>query len=325
MPDKSILIVEDEAIVAMTIEDTLHEMGYSVVGQAANAEDALRLARDKKPDLILMDIHIQGDRDGIITAEEINTRYGIPIIYLTAYSDDETIQRAAKTRPYGFLTKPFRKNEMYSTIEMALYKHRIIQQEENLEPAESIERSSAATIAPDGYEKVLLDRIGIPIFVLSRDMRLVYYNKPLETFFDKTGCLDPRLRRSVFEIAPPSIIGYPKDYRIVFETNHTNHIEKMIMVDGSNVSIRLVIISMPGRDELSDNVAVVIKDISRERAITRRVGEMYEHYENLLTKIGGIMRISKKKEDPDMREINMLLNEIVITLAKMDPKHLRNS
>ena len=325
MPDKSILIVEDEAIVAMTIEDTLHEMGYSVVGQAANAEDALRLAKDKRPDLILMDIHIQGDRDGIITAEEINARYGIPIIYLTAYSDDETIQRAAKTRPYGFLTKPFRKNEMYSTIEMALYKHRIIQQEVSIEPAEPVDGCPSKTSGSDGYGSVLLDRIGIPIFVLSRDMRLVYYNRPLETFFNKTGCLDPRLRRSVFEIAPPSIIGYPKDYRIAFETNHTNHIEKTITLDGSNVSIRLVVIPMSGIDELSGDVAVVIRDITREQTISRRVAEMYEHYENLLTKIGGIMRISRKKEDPDMREINMLLNEIVITLAKMDPKYLRNS
>jgi hypothetical protein len=214
---------------------------------------------------------------------------------------------------------------MYSTIEMALYKHRIIQQEVSIDQTEPVEGCPGETAGSDGYEKVLLDRIGIPIFVLSRDMRLVYYNQPLETFFNKTGCLDPRLRRSVFEIAPPSIIGYPKDYRIVFETTQTNHIEKMISLDGSNVSIRLVVIPMAGSDELSDNVAVVIRDISRERAISRRVGEMYEHYENLLTKIGGIMRISRKKEDPDMREINMLLNEVVITLAKMDPKNLRNS
>ena len=126
MPDKRILIVEDEAISVMTLEDSLHEMGYSVVGNAANASDAIKLAEEFRPDLILMDIHIKGDMDGIETAELINSRLHIPIIYLTAHSDEKTIERATKTMPYGYLIKPFRMKEMYSTIEIALYKHRIM-------------------------------------------------------------------------------------------------------------------------------------------------------------------------------------------------------
>ena len=123
MSDKRILIVEDDAIVAMTIEDSLHEMGYSVVGRAANANDAIKIAEDEKPDLILMDIRIQGDRDGIEAASEISRAYNIPIIYLTAYADKELLDRAKQTEPYGYIIKPYDERDLQSVIEMARYKY----------------------------------------------------------------------------------------------------------------------------------------------------------------------------------------------------------
>ncbi len=122
--DKKILIVEDESIVAMALKDTLQSFGYTVVGTAIRGTDAIRLANETWPDLILMDIRIQGAMDGIETAERINAFYDIPVIFLTAYSDDGTLSRAIKTRSYGFLTKPFNERELYSNIEMAINKHR---------------------------------------------------------------------------------------------------------------------------------------------------------------------------------------------------------
>ena len=118
MPDKRILIVEDETIVAMTIEDALQTMGYAVVGTVSTSEDAIKMAGTTRPDLILMDIRIQGEKDGIATAEEITAMYHIPIVYLTAHADETTFRRAMKTQPYGYLTKPFRDRELHSTIEM---------------------------------------------------------------------------------------------------------------------------------------------------------------------------------------------------------------
>jgi len=104
--EKNILIVEDQAIVAMTIETQLEELGYKVAGIAASGQEAILLAREKKPDLILMDINLEGTMDGITAAEHISLFLDSPIIYLTAYSDGETIRRAGLTSPFTYLTKP---------------------------------------------------------------------------------------------------------------------------------------------------------------------------------------------------------------------------
>ncbi|MFA7694348.1 MAG: response regulator [Methanoregula sp.] len=124
MSQKKILIVEDEAVTAMELEETLKRRGFEVVGTATNGNDALRIAKERWPDLILMDIRIQGPMDGIETADQINIFYDIPVIFLTAYSDDLTISRAIKTKSYSFLLKPFNEKALFSNIEMAINKHR---------------------------------------------------------------------------------------------------------------------------------------------------------------------------------------------------------
>lgn len=116
-----ILLVEDESIVAADIEDALKRQGYAVVGTAGTGERAIQLADEKRPDLILMDIRLQGPLSGIEAAEAIGNRHSIPIIYLTAYSDETTLQRAKVTQPYGYLLKPFGGRELHAAIETALY------------------------------------------------------------------------------------------------------------------------------------------------------------------------------------------------------------
>jgi len=124
---RRILIVEDEAITSVLLEKTLKELGYEVVGSAFDGEEAINLVREKQPDIILMDIRIQGDMDGIETAKKIYTEYKIPIIYLTAHSDDETIKRAVESGPFGYLIKPFKERELYSNIEMVAHKQKLYQ------------------------------------------------------------------------------------------------------------------------------------------------------------------------------------------------------
>ena len=118
----TLLIVEDEAIVAMDLREQLLGLGYQVCGIASNADKAIALARQHRPDLVLMDIVIKGDRDGVETAEVIGRSLHIPVVFLTAYSDANTVERAAKTAPYGYLTKPFQTKELRAAIEVALYK-----------------------------------------------------------------------------------------------------------------------------------------------------------------------------------------------------------
>jgi AmiR/NasT family two-component response regulator len=118
-----VLVVEDEGIVAKGIQNMLHRLGYDVLGVVSSGTDAIKKAAETHPDVVLMDIVLEGDVDGIEAAEQIRVRFGIPIIYLTAYADEKTLQRAKLTEPYGYIIKPFNESELHAVIEMAFHKH----------------------------------------------------------------------------------------------------------------------------------------------------------------------------------------------------------
>jgi PAS domain S-box-containing protein len=119
----SILIVEDNNIVMLELKDRLEEMGYNILDTCSSGPDAIKKAELHKPDLILMDIRLKGDMDGIETSAAIREKMEVPIIYLTAHADDNTLQRAKITEPYGYIIKPFEERELNTSLEMALYKH----------------------------------------------------------------------------------------------------------------------------------------------------------------------------------------------------------
>ncbi|MBN2391898.1 MAG: response regulator [Anaerolineae bacterium] len=119
----SILIVEDESVVALDIQNRLRVLGYSTVGIASRGEVAIQLAQQRHPALVLMDIRLKGEMDGIEAARQIRALCNIPVVYLTAFADEETLQRAKITGPFGYLIKPFEERDLHATIEMALYQH----------------------------------------------------------------------------------------------------------------------------------------------------------------------------------------------------------
>jgi len=125
MPKASILVVEDEGIVAEDIQMSLEDFGYEVPCVVSSGEEAVLKAGEFRPDLILMDVVLQGEMDGIETARRIQAGMGIPVVYLTAYADDEMLKRAKITEPFGYLVKPFRDQDLHSTIEIALYRHQL--------------------------------------------------------------------------------------------------------------------------------------------------------------------------------------------------------
>jgi PAS domain S-box-containing protein len=118
-----ILVVEDQRIIAADLASTLKKLGYSVVGTAATGDDAVARACELGPELVLMDVRLRGEMDGIEAAAAIRRRADIPVVYLTAYADAETIARARLTTPFGFVVKPFDERELCAAIEIALYKH----------------------------------------------------------------------------------------------------------------------------------------------------------------------------------------------------------
>ncbi len=162
-----VLVVEDEIIVARDIENRLNNLGYAVVGLASTGEEAVRAALEAVPDLVLMDIMLKGDMDGIQAAEQINRELDVPVVYLTAYADETTLERAKITGPFGYIVKPFEQRGLHTTIETALYKHML---EKKLKVSEERYRT-------------LQENLPIGVFRATPDSRLISVNPAMVQMF----------------------------------------------------------------------------------------------------------------------------------------------
>jgi PAS domain S-box-containing protein len=159
-----ILIVEDDRIVARDIQQQLSRIGHTVVGVTPRGEDALPLTLQSQPHLVLMDIRLEGKTDGIDAADQIRQRCRVPVVYLTAHADEQTLKRAGVTEPFGYLLKPFEDSQLRTTIEMALYKH----------AAERKLRESERRYA------VTLSSIGDAVIATDKELRVTFMNPVAE-------------------------------------------------------------------------------------------------------------------------------------------------
>jgi DNA-binding LytR/AlgR family response regulator len=148
-------MVEDEMVIALTIEKTLEELGYEFCGPASTYGDALEMLEVEKPDLVLLDINLAGKKDGIDVAEKIKLLYQIPFIFLTANSDTATIERAKKVKPNAYLVKPFNKEELYATIEIAISNF----QSTNNASTDNIKETFVFVKEGQQYRKVYFDEV----------------------------------------------------------------------------------------------------------------------------------------------------------------------
>jgi len=156
MTSPKILVVEDEVIVARTIASQLRQLGYTVTDTASSGQAAIAKAQEAQPDLILMDIVLKGEMDGVAAASHIQQHIGIPVIYLTAYADEQTLQRAKLTQPFGYIVKPFTANDLRVAVEVGLFKYQVAQElQENRDQLATLLRSiSDAVIATDGEGRI---------------------------------------------------------------------------------------------------------------------------------------------------------------------------
>jgi diguanylate cyclase (GGDEF)-like protein/PAS domain S-box-containing protein len=178
MTKARILIVEDEIVVAQDIQSTLIQLGYEVSTLVSSGEAALACLDDVKPDLVLMDIHLAGEMDGITTAKHIRQRMLVPVVYLTAYSDEDTLRRANVTEPYGYILKPFEDRELTIAIDIAIYRHDVEQK------LRQMERWLAST----------LKSIGDAVLTTDLDGKITFINNIAEilTGWDKAEVLGRR-------------------------------------------------------------------------------------------------------------------------------------
>ena len=306
-----ILVVEDEGIVSRDIQNRLTSLGYVVAGSAETGAEAVRLAGEQRPDLVLMDVRLKGDMDGVEAAEHIRANWQIPVVYLTAYADDATLRRACVTEPFGYVLKPFEERELPTVIEMALYKHAA---ERRLRLSE---RRYATT----------LQSIGDAVIATDAESRITFVNSVAEAL---TGWLAAEaVGRPLDEVF--RILGEPS--RQTIENPVTRVLREGTVVGLGN---HTVLIARDGREHLIDDCAapihdgdrctgavLVFRDITEKRrveeqqrqaqrmeGIGRLAGGIAHDFNNLLTIINGYCRLILDSADAD-HPWRGFLNEVV--------------
>ena len=247
MTQARILVVEDESIVALDIQDRLESLGYEVPATVASGESAVEQAGVLRPDLVLMDIQLQGRMDGVEAADQIRQRFGIPVIYLTANADHPTVQRAKVTEPFGYVIKPFEERELHTTIEVALYKH---QAEQRLKESEERYR--------------LLVELSPEAIVVQSDGRIVYANPAAASLFGAEG-VETLLGIAVADFVHPDHCENFRAHERHLRENQQSDLkaEKFVRLDGQvrDVEVAMASVTYGGRPATQ----ILTRDITERR------------------------------------------------------------
>src|SRR6266404_2368313 len=258
MTQARILVVEDESIVAADIQDRLESLGYEVPATVASGEKAVEQAGVLRPDLVLMDIQLNGRMDGVEAADQIRLRFGIPVIYLTANADHPTVQRAKVTEPFGYVIKPFEERELHTAIEVALYKH---QAEQTLKESEERYR--------------LLVELSPEAIIVQSDEKIVYANHAAANLFGAASA------ETLLGLAVADFVH--ADHHENFRA-HERHLrrnqqsdlkaEKFVRMDGQVRDVEVVMASVTYGGKLA--IQILTRDITeRRRAETQLLHDAF--------------------------------------------------
>ena len=268
---KSILLVDDEAVITTQLEERLIRMGYSVVGRAASAEEGIEMARRLRPDLILMDIVMPGEMDGIDATEIIGREMAIPVIFLTAYGDDRYIERAKKVNPEGYIIKPYQENEIKAVIEIVMERRR------SSPRAARVEDMFGIAISHMPHALFVLDATGTPLT----------WNAPAARMFGHEssgpipGCLEEFL---VFgERSSPRDLMYKALSVREGESDFVEVEMEGMRKDGRRFPIQLS--AAPVGHRGGEMIACLAHDISRCKSAEKRMNESIREMELVIREI----------------------------------------
>jgi PAS domain S-box-containing protein len=268
----TVLIVEDEAIVAADLAGKLTRLGYGIVGTAETGEEAVALACSLAPGLVLMDIRLKGAVDGIEAAEMIRRRTDVPVVYLTAHSDAATLTRAKVTGPFGYILKPFEERELATTLEMALYKH----------------RSDREMRDQREWLKVTLTSIGDGVATCDTEGRVTFLNPAAEALSGwTTDAARGRLIGEVFHLIDERSQGEIEDpVALVLRDREpktlTNHIA-LISKDGRTIPVEDSAAPIVAGNKTILGAVLVFHDVTERRRARRALVKSEEQYRLLFT------------------------------------------
>jgi diguanylate cyclase (GGDEF)-like protein/PAS domain S-box-containing protein len=247
MTKARILVVEDESIVAADIQDRLESLGYEVPATVASGEKAVEKAGVLRPDLVLMDIQLNGRMDGVVAADQIRLRFGIPVIYLTANADHPTVQRAKVTEPFGYVIKPFEERELHTAIEVALYKH---QAEKTLKESEERYR--------------LLVELSPEAIIVQSDEKIVYANYAAANLFGAASA-ETLLGLAVADFVHPDHHENFRAHERHLRGNQQSDLkaERFVRLDGQVRDVEVVMASVTYGGKLATQI--LTRDITERR------------------------------------------------------------
>ena len=221
-----IFIVEDDALIAMELQDRLERLGHQPCGAAARGEEAIQAIRQAAPDLVLMDVRLAGKLDGTQTAVELAQTLDVPVVYVTAFSDDETVQRIVGSHPYGYVVKPFDEQELHVAIQVALSKHR--KERELREAAAQLEFEARER---EGELAETRERLA---FLLSRSPTVIYSRRP--SYGGVLTYISPNVRQ-VLGLRPAALLAEPGRWSERIHPEDRERILKALASDAETLNL----------------------------------------------------------------------------------------
>ena len=288
MPKAKILIVDDEQIVALDIRKSVETMGYFVCAVASSGEEAVQKAGETRPDLTLMDIVLKGEMDGIKAAEQINALFKIPIVYLTAYDDEDILQRAKITTPYGYITKPFNDRELRIAIEITLYKNQ----------AEAKIRKTELWLA------AVLRSVGDGVIASDRVGRITFMNQMAEklTGWKQGGALEKKLTE-VLNIKDEELGDLEKHLveKVITQGLIINLLEDRLLIAKDGTAIPISDSLAPIRDDDGETASTVLvfRDITQRLRAEEALRDSEEKF-----------RLAMDATNDGLWDWNMVTNEV---------------
>ena len=258
-----ILIVEDEVLISMGLQQKLENFGYQVVGIASSGEAALAQVIEHQPELILMDIVIEGSMDGIETSQKIQEQFGIPVIFLTAYSDEKNLQRAKFTDPSAYLLKPYSDRELEITIELALHREQMRNRLENQQR----------------WYATILKSLGEAIITFDTKQTVLYMNPAAEALLNRQmgGSLGKSLQLCCSFESETGTLDLQKCLQKVFGKGSRVQMSNLRFLDDPAKSVvDLSIVPIKGEDGVIKGGAMVLHDKTETKRLQKKLNKHRE-------------------------------------------------
>ncbi len=287
MAKTKILVVEDEGLVARSIQSMLINLGYDIVEIASSGKSAIQKAKEIKPDLILMDIKLRGEMDGIEAAKKIGENLNTPVVYLTAYADKKTLQRAKVTEPFGYLLKPFEERDLHSTIEIALYKYNM-----ERELRESKEWFSTT-----------LNSIGDAVIATDKEGSITFMNSVAEalTGWRQEEALGKNLKDRVRIILTDEAYSQKKNKgKISGEGRSIYYVDQAMLINKGNHEIPVDYSDAPIRDEQGGVLGsvLVFRDVTERKQAQEELQQSFTKLRKTLDETVQSLASAVEMRDP---------------------------